>query len=133
MSLKRILVVGDAGVGKTQYIRNIIGKGFEKKYIPTLGKIQEYRKERVVLYDYPGQEIYSQHKINENIDIVCYLYDMTSRMSYNNINNWKQMIYDTYGNLVKKGFGKSISVDNLDKGLFYVNYDSKTGEVVNKK
>lgn len=42
-------------------------------------------------------------------------------------------IYDTYGNLVKKGFGKSISVDNLNKGLFYVNYDSKTGEVVNKK
>jgi GTPase SAR1 family protein len=99
MSLKRILVVGDAGVGKTQYIRNIIGKGFEKKYIPTLGKIQEYRKDRVVLYDYPGQEIYSQHKINENIDIVCYLYDMTSRMSYNNINNWKQMIYDTYGKI----------------------------------
>jgi GTPase SAR1 family protein len=99
MSLKRILVVGDAGVGKTQYIRNIIGKGFEKKYIPTLGKIHEYRKERVVLYDYPGQEIYSQHKINENIDIVCYLYDMTSRMSYNNINNWKQMIRDTYGEI----------------------------------
>lgn len=42
-------------------------------------------------------------------------------------------IYDTYGNLVKKGFGKSISVENLNKGLFYVNYDSKTGEVVNKK
>ena len=42
-------------------------------------------------------------------------------------------IYDTYGNLVKKGFGQSISVDNLNKGLFYVNYDSKTGEVVNKK
>ena len=42
-------------------------------------------------------------------------------------------IYDTYGNLVKKGFGQSISVENLNKGLFYVNYDSKTGEVVNKK
>ena len=41
-------------------------------------------------------------------------------------------IYDTYGNLVKKGFGQSISVENLNKGLFYVNYDSKTGEVVNK-
>ena len=42
-------------------------------------------------------------------------------------------IYDTYGKLDKKGFGKSISVENLNKGLFYVNYDSKTGEVVNKK
>ena len=42
-------------------------------------------------------------------------------------------IYDTYGNLVKKGFGKNIGVTNLKKGLYYINYDSKTGEVVNKK
>jgi len=42
-------------------------------------------------------------------------------------------IFDTYGNLVKKGFGKIIKVDNLKKGLYYVNYDSKTGEVWNKK
>ena len=42
-------------------------------------------------------------------------------------------IYDTYGNLVKKGFGQSIGVNNLKKGLYYINYDSKTGEVVNKK
>ncbi|MED6302346.1 MAG: T9SS type A sorting domain-containing protein, partial [Bacteroidota bacterium] len=42
-------------------------------------------------------------------------------------------IFDTYGNLVKKGYGQSISVENLEKGLYYVNYDSKTGEVVSKK
>ena len=42
-------------------------------------------------------------------------------------------IYDTYGNLVKKGFGRNIGVTNLKKGLYYINYDSKTGEVVNKK
>mgnify|MGYP006095411261 FL=1 len=42
-------------------------------------------------------------------------------------------IYDTYGNLVKKGFGQNIGVTNLKKGLYYINYDSKTGEVVNKK
>jgi len=42
-------------------------------------------------------------------------------------------IFDTYGNLVKKGFGKIIKVENLKKGLYYVNYDSKTGEVWNKK
>ena len=42
-------------------------------------------------------------------------------------------IFDTYGHLVKKGYGQSISVENLEKGLYYVNYDSKTGEVVSKK
>tara|TARA_Y100000991_G_scaffold35777_1_gene24095 strand:- start:2569 stop:3396 length:828 start_codon:yes stop_codon:yes gene_type:complete len=42
-------------------------------------------------------------------------------------------IFDTYGNLVKKGYGQSINVENLEKGLYYVNYDAKTGEVVSKK
>ncbi len=42
-------------------------------------------------------------------------------------------IFDTYGNLVKKGYGKIINVENLPKGLYYVNFDNTTGEVVSKK
>ena len=42
-------------------------------------------------------------------------------------------IFDTYGNLVKKGYGKIINIENLDKGLYYVNYDNTSGEVVSKK
>ena len=42
-------------------------------------------------------------------------------------------IYDTYGNLVKKGFGQAIDIVNLKKGLYYVNYDASTGDVINKK
>ena len=42
-------------------------------------------------------------------------------------------IFDTYGNLVKKGYGKIINVENLSKGLYYVNFDNTTGEVVSKK
>ncbi len=41
-------------------------------------------------------------------------------------------IFDTYGNMVKKGYGKLIDCGNLDKGLFYVNFDNTTGEVWNK-
>tara|TARA_Y100000114_G_C11566866_1_gene234489 strand:- start:33 stop:158 length:126 start_codon:yes stop_codon:yes gene_type:complete len=33
----RILIIGDAGVGKTNYINSIIGKKFERKYIRTKG------------------------------------------------------------------------------------------------
>ena len=42
-------------------------------------------------------------------------------------------IFDTYGNLVKKGYGKIINIENLEKGLYYVNYDNTSGEVVSKK
>ena len=41
-------------------------------------------------------------------------------------------IYDTYGNLRKKGYGQKIDCTNLDKGLYYVNFDNTTGEVWNK-
>ena len=42
-------------------------------------------------------------------------------------------IFDTYGNLVKKGYGQVINIENLSKGLYYVNYDNTSGEVVSKK
>lgn len=42
-------------------------------------------------------------------------------------------IFDTYGNMVKKGYGQLINCDNLEKGLYYINYDNTTGDVWNKK
>lgn len=41
-------------------------------------------------------------------------------------------IYDAYGNLVKKGYGDNISCTNLEKGVYYLNYDNK-GEKFLKK
>lgn len=35
-------------------------------------------------------------------------------------------VYDAYGNIVKKGFANQIDVLNLDKGIYYLNYDSKS-------
>ena len=35
-------------------------------------------------------------------------------------------VYDAYGNIVKKGFANQIDVINLDKGIYYLNYDSKS-------
>ncbi len=41
-------------------------------------------------------------------------------------------IYDQYGNVVKKGFGKSVDCGNLAKGIYYLNYDNKTAEFIKK-
>ena len=41
-------------------------------------------------------------------------------------------IYDQYGNVVKKGFGKSVDCGNLAKGVYYLNYDNKTAEFIKK-
>ncbi len=35
-------------------------------------------------------------------------------------------IYDSFGNIVKKGFALSVDCENLKKGTYYINYDNKT-------
>lgn len=37
-------------------------------------------------------------------------------------------IYDAYGVIVKKGFGKNIPIDNLNKGEYYLCYDNTLAE-----
>ncbi|HRG38224.1 MAG TPA: T9SS type A sorting domain-containing protein, partial [Bacteroidia bacterium] len=41
-------------------------------------------------------------------------------------------IYDQFGNIVKRGFGKTIDVSNLTKGAYYLNFDNKMGEFIKK-
>lgn len=43
-------------------------------------------------------------------------------------------VFDKYGNLVKTGFGKTVSVTNLERGEeYYLNYDNSFGETFKKK
>jgi hypothetical protein len=38
-------------------------------------------------------------------------------------------VMDQYGSLVRKGFGKEVDVKSLNRGIYYVSYDSKTEQV----
>ena len=42
-------------------------------------------------------------------------------------------IFDMFGDIVKKGFGKAVEIGALKKGAYYINYDNKTGETFIKK
>lgn len=42
-------------------------------------------------------------------------------------------IFNLYGNLVGKGFGKKVNVSNLAKGTYYLNFDSSFGQTFEKK
>ncbi len=46
--------------------------------------------------------------------------DFTSETAYE--------IYDTYGVIVKKGYGKQVKIDNLGKGEYYLCYDNSLSE-----
>ena len=41
-------------------------------------------------------------------------------------------IYDQYGNIVKKGFGAKVDVENLKKSTYYINYDKEMGKFLKK-
>lgn len=38
-------------------------------------------------------------------------------------------IFNMYGNIVKKGYGKKVDISGLEKGSYYVNFDNKTIEI----
>lgn len=42
-------------------------------------------------------------------------------------------IFDEYGNLIKKGFDRTVDVSSLEKGEYYLNYDNSFGETFRKK
>lgn len=41
-------------------------------------------------------------------------------------------VYDSYGNIVKKGYGEKIEAMNLKKGVYYLNYDNQTEKFIKK-
>jgi hypothetical protein len=41
-------------------------------------------------------------------------------------------LYDGYGNLIKKGFGKTVDLKGTGKGLYYLCYDNEITEVLNQ-
>jgi len=41
-------------------------------------------------------------------------------------------IYDQYGNIVKKGFASKVDATNLQKGVYYLNYDNKMADFIKK-
>lgn len=41
-------------------------------------------------------------------------------------------IYDAYGNIVFKGYGTSVKIASLKKGLYYLNFDNQMGQFTKK-
>lgn len=101
---------------------------YEFKITPTSGE----NKFRVVQVDYTGKKRMSpKAAYQSSTDKISLVSAKSKTLDFSGETLFE--VYDTYGNLVKKGFGKNPNVENLQKGLYYVNYDAQTGVVWNKK
>ena len=98
------------------------------KVSPHSGK----NKFRVKQVDYTGQP-----RLSKTVDFISTLPEIT----FSPVKVTKEItfsaetmyeIYDQYGNVVKKGYGKTIDASNLLKGAYYLDWDDKMGDFIKK-
>ncbi len=104
----KIIVVGDGNVGKTSLINQYLYKEFKENYPSTVAGDKSFHKLKIddeeytiQLWDTAGQEIY--RNVNKlffkNSNIVIFVYDITSKSSYENILKYW---YDEIMSILKK-------------------------------
>ena len=98
--LKKILTLGDAGVGKTSILNCYFGNEFEEKYIPTQ-HFKKYIYDKYIFYDFPGQEKHASHNVNFDgkIDVCIIVYDVTNKLSSNNVTFWQEKCKELCGDV----------------------------------
>lgn len=143
----KIVLVGDAAIGKTAILRNIKGCEFEKRYISTIGcelhpiVMKPSSAVSYTFWDTPGQEKYSDKFTNyfKNANLVVLVYDITSSNSYKNIGKWIELIKTTSSTIPIVLVGnKSDSTRKIQNPTFHIDNDipyfevsAKTGETMN--
>ena len=152
---KKILVVGDSTVGKTNFIRMFIENKFYQNYMTTSGidlktsNIEiKNKKIRVQLWDTAGQEKYRAITTNLFLKVqgVLLVYDLTNEESFDNLKSWVKLIKDECGKQMQMLIvGNKNDLDEqrvIDKNiaseyakeekLEYIETSSKTGDNVQK-
>ena len=106
----KILLVGDASVGKTSLIYRFINNKFLNSYSSTIGvdyqtKIYDHKgyKIKLQIWDTAGQERF--HSITSNYfkgaDGILFIYDITNRNSFEGVKDWIKESED-YNNNIQK-------------------------------
>lgn len=109
------------------------GVGEANEYVFKISTLHSGENQiRLKQVDYTSQPRYSKPvKITTSLPEVSYSpVKVTKDIIYSAETLYE--IYDQFGNIVKRGFGKSVDCGNLAKGVYYLNYDNKTAEFVKK-
>jgi hypothetical protein len=101
---------------------------YEFKITPNSGK-NSFRVKQV---DYTGQPRMS-NKVDFNSDIspVSFSPEKVKDQIFFTAPTMYE-IYDEYGNIVKRGFGKDVDASDLKKGIYYLNWDNSMGQFLKK-
>jgi GTP-binding nuclear protein Ran len=98
---KKIILVGDGGVGKTTFLKRHITGEFEKKYVATLGvevyilKFNtNYGSVKFNMWDCAGQEKFGGMRDGYYIeaDAAIIMFSVTDKLTYKNVERWNKDI-----------------------------------------
>lgn len=115
----KVIFVGDGGVGKTTFITRHLTGDFEKKYTPTEGvEVSPLTfttsKGPMILnvWDCAGQEKYSGECDGywNGANACVLMFDVTSRVSYENMNHWYSKVRSVCGDIPIVMCGNKVDV-----------------------
>ncbi|MFX0168312.1 MAG: Rab family GTPase [Candidatus Hodarchaeota archaeon] len=99
----KVIVVGDAGVGKTSLARRYTTGQFDESYLFTLGvdfftkhiKLENDLDIKLVIYDTGGQERFDfiRGLYFEGAAGAVIAYDITDKRSFSRVNHWQQQVH----------------------------------------
>ena len=119
----KVIVAGDAGVGKTSLVQLYCSNGtvFHREYhmtqaVEIMAKTIEININKDVelyFFDVSGREIYRQvvQKMIKGAEAVILVYDCTNETSYRGVETWYDMIKKANGNKDIKGILVSMKND----------------------
>eukprot|EP00928_Gymnodinium_smaydae_P002832 TRINITY_DN11034_c0_g1_i1.p1 TRINITY_DN11034_c0_g1~~TRINITY_DN11034_c0_g1_i1.p1 ORF type:complete len:254 (+),score=25.93 TRINITY_DN11034_c0_g1_i1:49-810(+) len=132
----KLVLVGDGGVGKTTLVKRHVSGEFTKKYVPTLGvEISQLRFETncgpIVfnVWDTAGQEKFGGlrdgYYVGSHGAII--MFDVTSRITYQNVPKWFQDIQRACGSLPCVLVGNKVDVKEREVKAQNISFHRKRG------
>ena len=102
----KIVIIGDSGVGKTNFIFQFTEGKFSPLHVATVGfdfktkivKLPKSKKNvKLQIYDTAGQERYMalNKSLFQKVQGIILMYDLTNRDSYENITKWLNLVNQT--------------------------------------
>lgn len=124
--LMKIMIIGDSGVGKTNFLFKFVEGKFCEVHVATVGfdnkskiiKLPSSKKKiKLQVWDTAGQERYMS--INKNlfqkVQGIILMYDLTQRDSFENLPNWMSLIKQTVSNKTIILVGNKLDIEEDDR------------------